>query len=76
MEYKVFPHPPLDGWGGATLAGLFVVLLWLQWRFPLRRQGFAATSRLVRNLLFAVPAFFVLRLALIPLPLAAAAWAS
>jgi hypothetical protein len=39
----------MDYVGRPLLAGVFIALLWLQWRFPLRRQHFSALHRLVRN---------------------------
>jgi sterol desaturase/sphingolipid hydroxylase (fatty acid hydroxylase superfamily) len=57
------------------LGTVFVLLLWLQWKHPLRRQYLSTLSRVMRNLIFALPAFLVLRIALIPIPLAAAVWA-
>lgn len=62
---------------GAPLAGsVFLLLLWLQWRYPLRYQHFSSIGRVATNLLFALPAFAVLRLALIPIPLFVASWAA
>lgn len=63
-----------DRW--APLLGLiFFILLGLQLRAPLRGQKYRALPRLVRNLVFALPAFLTLRIALIPIPLATAWWA-
>jgi hypothetical protein len=64
-----FPGTPIGG-------GIFALMLWLQWKRPLRHQRFPALRRVVRNMVFAAPAFVVLRLALLPIPLAAAAWAA
>jgi hypothetical protein len=44
------------------LTCLFLLLLLLQWRFPLRRQHFCALRRLVRNFLLSVSGFAVVRL--------------
>lgn len=55
---------------------LFGVLLWLQRHYALRRQHLPALRRIVTNLVFALPAFAALRLALIPIPLIAAFWAT
>jgi sterol desaturase/sphingolipid hydroxylase (fatty acid hydroxylase superfamily) len=52
------------------LVAAFSVLAWLQWRYPLRIQHFAAARRILRNLVLSVPAFLIARLALLPLPLA------
>ena len=67
---------PILDWPGAPILGaIFLVLLFLQRRFPLRGQKFAALSRILRNLLFAIPSFITLRLLLVPIPLAVALWA-
>jgi sterol desaturase/sphingolipid hydroxylase (fatty acid hydroxylase superfamily) len=67
--------PLLDTFGGPLLTAVFVALLWLQWRFPLRQQHFAALRRIVRNLLLSAPSHAVFRFAMLPVPLAIAAWA-
>jgi sterol desaturase/sphingolipid hydroxylase (fatty acid hydroxylase superfamily) len=69
------PIPLLDYVGSPIFITLFALLFFLQWKWPLRRDHFAALRRLVRNLLFSVPAFVLLRLLLIPIPLAHAYWA-
>lgn len=71
----VNPIPLLDYVGTPLFVGLFVALLLLQWWRPLRRADFAVLRRAARNLMFSAPAFVILRLALIPLPLAATWWA-
>ena len=67
--------PLIDEVGNPVLACLFVALLWLQWRFPLRRQHFSAFRRLVRNLVVSLPGFALVRLAMLPIPIAVALWA-
>jgi sterol desaturase/sphingolipid hydroxylase (fatty acid hydroxylase superfamily) len=52
-----------------------MLLLVLQWRFPLRPQHFAFLRRLVRNYVLAIPGFVIIRLAMLPLPFAVAVWA-
>jgi sterol desaturase/sphingolipid hydroxylase (fatty acid hydroxylase superfamily) len=69
------PIPLLDYVGSPILWLLFALLLFLQWRWPLRRGHFSALRRLVRNFVMSVPAFVLLRLALIPIPLAHTFWA-
>ena len=69
------PIPLLDSIGTPLFIGLFLGLLLLQWRYPLRRAHFSMLRRLVRNFVMSLPAFLFLRLTLIPLPLAAAWWA-
>ena len=76
MNLSFLKIPLLDFVGSPLLVAAFGLLLWLQARCSLRRQRFAALGRIVRNLVFAAPAFVVLRLALVPIPLAAAVWAA
>lgn len=71
----MFRIPFLDFIGAPLLATVFLLLLWLQWKYPLRGQHFPLLGRLVRNLIFATPAFITLRLALLPIPLGVAVWA-
>jgi sterol desaturase/sphingolipid hydroxylase (fatty acid hydroxylase superfamily) len=66
--------PLIDYFGNPLLACLFVALLWLQWRFPLRRQHFSVLHRLVRNFVLSSPGFVVVRLAMLPIPIAVAIW--
>jgi sterol desaturase/sphingolipid hydroxylase (fatty acid hydroxylase superfamily) len=54
---------------------MFLALLLLQWRFPLRRQHFSMLHRLVRNFVLSLPGFAIVRLAMLPIPIAAAMWA-
>jgi sterol desaturase/sphingolipid hydroxylase (fatty acid hydroxylase superfamily) len=67
--------PLMDYVGRPLLACLFVALLLLQWRFPLRRQHFNALHRLVRNFVLSIPGFAIVRLAMLPIPIAIAIWA-
>src|SRR6188768_3881150 len=69
------PIPLLDYAGSPILLMLFGCLLWLQWKYPLRRQHFSVMRRLARNFAFSLPAFLLLRLTLIPIPLVLAWWA-
>src|SRR3954470_12077476 len=57
------------------LTAVFVALLWLQWRFPLRRQHFSLLRRIARNLVLSIPSHAVLRWAMLPVAIAAAVWA-
>lgn len=67
---------PLFNEGGSLLlAGIFIILLLLQWRFPLRRHHFSVVRRLVRNWILSIPGFVVVRFAMLPAPMAAAMWA-
>src|SRR6266446_1188381 len=67
--------PLMDYIGRPLLACLFVILVWLQWRFPLRRQHFGILHRLVRNFVLSIPGFAIARLAMLPIPIAIAIWA-
>ena len=68
--------PILDSFAGLFFAALFLVLLLLQWKFPLRRQHFSALRRLVRNALFSAPGFALARISLVPIPLLTSDWAA
>ncbi len=61
--------------GTPLIAGLVVLLLFLQWRVPLRRQRFALLRRLARNYVLSIPGFLIVRLAMLPIPFAIAVWA-
>jgi len=67
--------PLLDSVGNPLLTILFLALLFLQWRFPLRRQHFNILRRLVRNFVVSIPGFVIVRFAMLPIPLATAIWA-
>src|SRR5256885_12445122 len=67
--------PLMDYIGNPLLGCLFVALLLLQWCFPLRRQHFSVLHRLVRNFVLSIPGFAIVRLAMLPIPLAIALWA-
>jgi len=64
--------PLMDYVGRPLLGGILIVLLLMQWRFPLRRQHFSALRRLVRNFVLSIPGFAIVRLAMLPIPLAIA----
>jgi sterol desaturase/sphingolipid hydroxylase (fatty acid hydroxylase superfamily) len=70
------PIPLLDYVGSPIFVFLFALLLFLQWKYPLRQHHFSVLRRLVRNYVFSLPAFVLLRLALIPIPLAISIWAA
>src|SRR4029453_7117513 len=67
--------PLMDYVGRPLLACLFLALFLLQWRFPLRRQHFSTLHRLVRNFVLSLPGFAIVRLAMLPIPVAVAMWA-
>jgi sterol desaturase/sphingolipid hydroxylase (fatty acid hydroxylase superfamily) len=64
-----------DSIANPVLIAIVLVLLFLQWRFPLRSQHFAVLRRLIRNYVVSIPGFIIVRLAMLPLPFAIAAWA-
>jgi sterol desaturase/sphingolipid hydroxylase (fatty acid hydroxylase superfamily) len=76
MERLLKPIPLLDHIGSPIFVFLFALLLFLQWKYPLRLQHFSVLRRLVRNYVFSLPAFVLLRLTLIPIPLAISIWAN
>jgi len=65
----------LDSVGNLLVAVLVLILLFLQWRFPLRRQHFGLLRRLLRNYVVSIPGFVIVRFAMLPIPLAVATWA-
>lgn len=69
------PIPLLDYVAPPLFVALFLGLLWLQTRRPLRRLRFSVLRRLIRNFALSAPVFVLVRLAMIPIPLAVALWA-
>jgi sterol desaturase/sphingolipid hydroxylase (fatty acid hydroxylase superfamily) len=67
--------PLMDYVGRPLLACLFLALLLLQWRYPLCRQHFSMLHRLLRNFALSIPGLAIVRLAMLPIPLAVAMWA-
>ena len=65
----------MDYVGRPLLACIFLSLLLLQWRFPLRPQHFSVLRRLVRNFVLSIPGFAIVRFAMLPIPIAVAIWA-
>src|SRR5947207_15978622 len=65
----------VDYLGPPVLSVIFVALLVLQWRFPLRRQHFSALHRLIRNLVPSIPSHALLRWAMLPVAVLTAGWA-
>ena len=70
------PIPILDGVGGVFLACLFIALLLLQWKYPLRRPSSSGLRRFIRNVVFSGPGFALARVSLVPIPLLVALWAA
>jgi sterol desaturase/sphingolipid hydroxylase (fatty acid hydroxylase superfamily) len=68
--------PVLDQVAGPLFAALFVALLLLEWKFPLRRLHFSKLCRLIRNALFSAPGFALARISLVPIPLMTSVWAA
>ncbi|MFL6539782.1 MAG: sterol desaturase family protein [Chthoniobacterales bacterium] len=68
--------PLLDYVGSPVFIALFALLLVVQRRYPLRRQHFTVLQRLVRNFVLSLPAFVLLRILLIPIPLGVSVWAT
>jgi sterol desaturase/sphingolipid hydroxylase (fatty acid hydroxylase superfamily) len=75
MDYRIF-HPILDTYAAPVLLALFALLLFLQYRRPLRRWVKGVRRRFLANAGVAVPTFAVLRLVLIPAEVAVAYWAA
>lgn len=73
MKYRIF-HPILDVYGAPVLFTLFAVLLFLEYRWSLRRWVQGYMRRLLTNAAVAAPTFAVMRLALIPAAVAVAYW--
>ena len=67
--------PLMDHVGRPLLVCLFLALLWLQWRCPLRRQPFSMLHRMLRNFVLSLPGFAIVRFATLPIPIAVAIWA-
>src|SRR4029450_9597887 len=67
--------PLMDYVGRPLLACLFLALLLLQWGLPLRRPHFKLLHRLVPNFVLSLPGFAIVRLAMLPIPIAIAMWA-
>jgi sterol desaturase/sphingolipid hydroxylase (fatty acid hydroxylase superfamily) len=69
-------HPLLDNFAGPFFAGVFLVLLFLQWRFPLRHCHLSWLRRAVRNVVFSGVGFALARISLVPIPLLVSVWAA
>lgn len=61
---------------GPVFALLLLALLFLQWKWPLRRQHFSAVTRLLRNGILAAPGLLASRLILVPIPFVISLWAA
>ena len=67
--------PILDVYGALILGMLALVLLYCQWRRPLRPAQLSVVRRSVGNVVFSLPGSAAARLAMIPVPLAVSVWA-
>lgn len=74
MPYEIYV-PILDKYGAPVLFALFVLLMLLEYRRPLRGWVQGIFGRLIVNAGVSVPAFLVMRIGLIPGQLAVADWA-
>ncbi len=68
-------HPLLEKIGPIVVT-LALVLLFLQWKWPLRRQHFSTLRRWIRNGLLAAPGLLASRLVLVPIPFIVSLWAA
>jgi sterol desaturase/sphingolipid hydroxylase (fatty acid hydroxylase superfamily) len=68
--------PFLDHFAGPIFATAFLLFLFLQWRWPLRRQHFVFVRRVVRNVVLALPSILASRLTLVPIPFFVSFWAA
>ncbi len=68
-------HPVLEHIGTPLFVVLFLLLLVVQWCYPLRRQHFSQWRRALRNAFLSVPSFALARISLVPIPLLTARWA-
>jgi sterol desaturase/sphingolipid hydroxylase (fatty acid hydroxylase superfamily) len=73
-EEVVTRYPILDPIGAPVLVCLFLVLLLVERRWPLRQRVDRWLRRIVINLAVAGPSFVVIRLLLIPVVVAVATW--
>ena len=73
---SLFPFPPFDFVIFPLMMVVFSLLLWVQWKRPLRRQRLNSVQRVARNVGVSVPMFIIFRLLMVPLPLFTAIWAA
>ncbi|AVR45076.1 hypothetical protein C7S20_07225 [Christiangramia fulva] len=73
VDYKIF-YPILDELGGPVLIVLFSLLLYFEYKRPLRIWVVNLKSHIIRNFGVAIPALAILRLFLIPAEVAASFW--
>lgn len=74
MDFQLF-YPVFDWYGTPALIVVFVLLLYAQHKWPLRRWVHDVRRRFLTNAAVAIPAFIILRLALLPAEVAVAYWA-
>ncbi len=73
---KMPVHNALFDYLGPIVIGAVLILLFIQWRWPLRRQRFSAIRRWARNGILAAPGMLASRLVLVPIPFFVSIWAS
>ncbi len=71
-----FPLPIFDYVISPIMLVVFSLLLWIQWKRPLRHQRLSSVRRVARNVGVSVPMFIIFRLLMVPLPLFTAIWAA
>lgn len=75
FHYQLF-YPLFDAYGVPALLVLFVLLLLLEYRWPLRRPVQKPSGRLVVNALVSLPMVLTMRLMLLPLMIMGSTFAS
>ncbi len=68
--------PILEHFAGPFFASVFLLLVVLQWQFPLRRCHLSLVRRVVRNISFSGVGFALARISLVPIPLMTSVWAA
>ena len=61
---------------GPVFVFVFLTLLFIQWKWPLRRQHFSRLRRILRNIAVAAPSVLASRLSLVPIPFVVSLWCS
>lgn len=74
MNYQLV-HPLLDNYGGPVLLALFVILILMERRWPLRRWTGRFLRRAATNVAVSIPTLLAMRLALIPAVVGVGYWA-
>lgn len=69
-------HNPFIDSLAVIFAVVVVALLFIQWKWPLRRQHFSTIRRWIRNWIVAVPSMLASRIILVPIPFVISLWAA